>query len=99
MNDLNWNNDTELKFKAMIERIPIFMRPIAEGKVLKKAKELASDDNRTEMNEKDLVDAFFAETPGGFYGPMKVDMEELGIDYTQYGYEKDEWKNIMGGGQ
>ena len=28
------------------------------------------------------------ETPFGFHGPMKLDMEELGIDYKKYGYEK-----------
>jgi len=95
MNDINWDKETESKFEQMIEKVPVFMRPIAQGTVLKKAEELAQKGNRTEMNEKDLVDAFFAVTPGGFYGPMKVDMEDLGIDYTKYGYERDEWKSIL----
>lgn len=95
MTEPEWDEDTKIKFKQMIERIPIFMRPIAENKVNKKAVKLANEQKRTIMNEKDLVDAFFSETPGGFYGPMKVDMEDLNIDYTKYGYVRDEWKSIM----
>jgi len=95
MVEIKWDEDTKIKFKKLIERIPVFMRPIAENKVIKKAQELANKQKRTVMNEKDLVDAFFSETPGGFYGPMKVDMEELDIDYTKYGYERDEWKSVM----
>ncbi len=95
MADIQWEKTTEEKFRKMLEKIPIFMRPIAEDKVSKKAVSLVQADNRTEIVEKDLVDAFFAETPGGFHGPMKVDMEALGIDYTEYGYERDEWKNIF----
>ncbi len=96
MQNLSWNKSTEEKFKQMLEKIPIFMRGIAHEKVAKRAESLARQDNRWEVNEKDMVDAFFVETPGGFQGPMKVDMESLGINYTKYGYEKDEWKKILG---
>lgn len=96
MSEIVWEKSAEEKFKAMIERVPVFMRPIAQETVLKKLGELLTQAGRAEATEKDMVDAFFKATPGGFHGPMKADMEALGIDYTQYGYERDEWKNILG---
>lgn len=84
---IHWNKDTQEKFKKMIEKIPIFLRAIAEDKVMKRAEGLATKDNRSQVTEKDMVDAFFAETPFGFHGPMKCDMEEIGIDYKKYGYD------------
>ena len=96
MSEIIWEKNAEAKFKAMMEKVPIFMRPLAQDKVSTKAKALVRESNRTEIAEKDMVDAFFAETPGGFQGPMKADMETLGIDYTKYGYERDEWKKILG---
>ncbi|OGX31706.1 MAG: hypothetical protein A2787_00920 [Omnitrophica WOR_2 bacterium RIFCSPHIGHO2_01_FULL_48_9] len=96
MSNIVWEKNTEEKFKAMLEKIPIFMRPIAQEKVTKKAESIARGANRAAVNEKDMVDAFFSETPGGFQGPMKADMETLGIDYQKYGYERDEWKNFFG---
>ncbi len=70
----------------MIEKVPVFMQELAKEKVSKKAEELVTNDNRTEITEKDMVEAFFEATPFGFHGPMKSDMESLGIDYTQYGH-------------
>ncbi len=96
MNEIGWEKNAEEKFKAMIEKVPVFMRPLAHEKVLKKAEALAREGSRSEITEKDMVDAFFTETPGGFHGPMKADMEALEIDYTKYGYERDEWKKILG---
>ena len=85
---MNWDQTTEEKFKQLIEKVPVFLRGIAQEKVSKKAQSLAQKENRKEVAEKDLVDAFFAETPFGFHGPMKTDMQNLGIDYTRYGYDK-----------
>ena len=91
---LNPVNDTtvfsslvnEEKFRQMIERIPVFLRAIAQEKVSQKAESITRQENRREVTEKDMVDAFFSETPFGFHGPMKSDMEALGIDYTKYGH-------------
>ena len=83
-----WDKTTEEKFLRMIEKIPIFLRGIAKEKVSKKAESTVGKENRAEVCEKDMVDAFFSETPFGFHGPMKSDMEALGIDYTQYGYKR-----------
>ncbi len=85
---MNWDPDTQKKFHQVIEKIPVFLRGIALEKVSKKAEILAGREGRTQVTEKDLVDAFFAETPFGFHGPMKSDMEAAGIDYTKYGYDK-----------
>ncbi len=82
-----WEKTAEDKFKQLIERIPVFLRKVAEEKVSKKAEHLAAKENRAQVSEKDLVDAFFAETPFGFHGPMKSDMNAVGIDYTKYGYD------------
>jgi len=83
-----WEKSTQLKFDQLIERIPVFLRPIAQSKVSQRAERLVTDAKRNEITEKDMVDAFFKETPFGFHGPMKTDMESLGIDYTKYGYNR-----------
>lgn len=85
---MNWQKDTENKFSQLIEKVPVFLRDIAKDKVAKRAEALAQKENRDEISEKDLVDAFFIETPFGFHGPMKNDMQSVGIDYTQYGHER-----------
>lgn len=97
MVNIIWEKETEEKFKKMLEKIPVVLRSIAKEKVGKKAESLTQRADRLEVSEKDLVDAFFSETPGGFHGPMKVDMESLSIDYQKYGYAKDEWKKILEG--
>jgi hypothetical protein len=83
---ITWDQTTQQKFAQMIEKIPIFLRDIAQKKVSQKAENLAQKDGRAVVVEKDLVEALFAETPFGFHGPMKSDMKELAIDYLKYGY-------------
>lgn len=85
---MNWDRTTKEKFEQMLGRVPVFLKGIAQEKVGKRAQALAAAAGRAEVTEKDLVDAFFAETPFGFHGPMKTDMEALGIDYTQYGHPR-----------
>jgi len=85
---ISWKVETEEQFKKLIAKIPVFLRGMAEKNVAKKARELVRQDNRTLIEEKDLVDAFFVETPFGFQGPLKCDMEECGIDYQKYGYAR-----------
>jgi len=86
--DISWEEKTHGQFCQILEKIPVFLRDIARAKVGKKAQELAQGQQRTQVTQKDLVDAFFLETPFGFHGPLKSDMEQLGIDYTQYGHDK-----------
>ena len=88
MQHVQWEANAKEKFDLILAKIPVFLRPIAANKVAKKAEDLVGKDNRLEVIEKDVVDAFFLETPFGFHGPMKMDMEAIGIDYTKYGYSK-----------
>ena len=83
---VTWEEGAFKNFEKILEDIPHMIRGIAEARVTKKAQGLVRDDNRWIIEEKDMVDAFFAETPGGFLGPMKCSMEALSIDYAQYGY-------------
>ena len=85
---ITWDKPTEEKFLKILEQIPDLIRGIAEIRVTKRAENIVRDADRTEITEKDMVDAFFAETPKGFIPAMKSGMEELGLDYTQYGYPK-----------
>jgi hypothetical protein len=66
--EINWDKATQKKFKLLIEKMPIFLRSMAEQKVSQKAEKLAREANHPEVSEKDMVDAFFAETPFGFQG-------------------------------
>ena len=88
MDKIIWDKVTQEKFNQILCKIPVFLRPIAEKKVSQKIENILRQEKRLEVREKDLVDAFFSETPFGFHGPLKSDMEEFGIDYTQYGYER-----------
>jgi len=85
---MDWDKSAEEKFEQLLEKVPVFLRETAREKVSKKAESLAAGENRSQVTEKDLVNACFEETPFGFHGPMKTDMETLGIDYTQYGHER-----------
>ena len=85
---VSWDKTTQEKFNQLLGKIPIFLRGIAEKKVSQKAESITRQENRREVTEKDMVDAFFSETPFGFHGPMKSDMEEFGIDYAKYGHPK-----------
>lgn len=85
---MDWEKNAQEKFEQMIARVPVFLRDMARGKVSQRAEALAAQEGRPQVTEKDMVDAFFAETPFGFHGPMKTDMTALGVDYTKYGHER-----------
>ena len=85
---ITWEKTTHENFHKILEQIPDLIRGIAEIRVRKKAQSILREQNRTEITEKDMVDAFFAETPPGFVPPMKNSMQELGIDYVKYGYPR-----------
>ena len=82
-----WVPDVLKNFGKILEDVPAPIRGIAESRVSKKAENLVLDDGRDLITEKDMVDAFFAETPGGFLGPMTLTMENLNIDYKKYGHQ------------
>ena len=71
MDGMAWDKSTQEKFKLLIEKIPVFLRGIAEEKVSKKAQSLAQKENRAEAGEKDLVDAFFCRNTFWFSRPYE----------------------------
>lgn len=83
---ITWHKPTEEKLFKILEDIPDMIRGIAEARVCRKAEDIVRAQGRSEIAEKDMVDAFFAETPGGFIPLMKNSMKNAGIDYTQYGH-------------
>lgn len=85
---MKWEKETEKKFLIILEQIPALIRGVAETLVNKKAIRIVREDNRDLVEEKDMVAAFFSETPTGFRKDMVQSMENLGIDYRGYGFEK-----------
>ena len=84
---ISWDKPTEEKFLIILKQIPDMIRGIAETRVSKKAEAIVRENNRAVIEEKDMVAAFFAETPGAFRGAMKQSMVDLKIDYKGYGHE------------
>lgn len=93
---LNWEPGVLEHYKAVLEKMPIFLRPMAEKSITKKSHSNAAEAGRDQISEKDLVDAFFSETPFGFHGPMMADLEDVGLDYKKYGHPIDYNKGFFG---
>lgn len=85
---MQWNNETQAKFKAMIEKIPVFHRRITEIVVTKKAEEDALARNAGQVEEQDVISAFFSDVPSPFYSMMVRLLEKSGFDYKKYGFGK-----------
>ena len=79
---------TKTKFKKMIERITVFHRRITEGVVTKRAEENAASRNAQQVEEIDIISAFFSDVPFPFYSMMVRLLEKSGFDYKKYGYGK-----------
>jgi hypothetical protein len=84
---VTWEKTAREQFEKLLEQIPDLVRGIAETRVSKKAESIVREANRLIIAEKDMIDAFFAETPPAFMGAMRNGMQELGIDYTKYGHK------------
>lgn len=85
---MNWDSETQQKFKAMIEKIPVFHRRITESVVTKKVEENAFRRNAGQVEEQDVISAFFSDVPSPFYSMMVRLLEKGGFDYKKYGYGK-----------
>ena len=84
---LGWDKTAEEHLFMILEQIPALIRGIAETRVTKKAEAMAIAGGRQEISHKDMVDAFFAETPPAFVPAMKQSMIDLEIDYGKYGHK------------
>jgi len=86
---MTWELTTEAKFKAVIAKLPIFHRHIAENAVVSKAKENAKARNSELIEESDVVSAFFSDVPSPFYSMMIRLLDQSGFDYKKYGFPKN----------
>ena len=81
---LEWEKQALLKFNNLIERIPLFHRKIAQQVVHKKAQMNAQRRGALQVEEPDIVGAFFSEVPLAFYSLMVRLLDEVGFDYKAY---------------
>lgn len=86
---MDWDNNTQERFRAMIGKIPVFHRHITENAVTIKAQELAKIRNSSKVEEQDVVGAFFSDVPSPFYSMMVRLLEQTGFDYKKYGFPKN----------
>ena len=82
--ELEWESEAKAKFTQMIHRIPLFHRSLAEHVVYKKAQLNAQERKASQVEESDIVRAFFSEVPAAFYSLMIRLLEEVGFDYRKY---------------
>ena len=86
---MHWEISTQERFKLMVSKIPLFHRGITEVAVTKKAEELAKTRNSHQVEEYDLINAFFSDVPSPFYSMMVRLLEQAGFDYKKHGFPKN----------
>ena len=86
---MDWDLDTQNRFKEMICRIPVFHRGFAEEAVTKRAEETARLRNSPRVEELDVISAFFSDVPSPFYNMMIRLLGQSGFDYKRYGFPKN----------
>lgn len=79
-----WEQKSKEKFDFMIRKIPLFHREIAQQVVEKKALLNAQERGSSQVEESDIVRAFFSEVPMTFYSLMIRVMDEVGFDYHEF---------------
>ncbi len=85
-----WETKTEEKFKLLISRIPVFHRRITESVVVQQAQNNALLRKSTQVEEQDVIAAFFSDVPSPFYSMMVRLLEQNGFDYKKYGFPKNQ---------
>jgi len=85
-----WETKTEEKFKMLISRIPVFHRRITESVVVQQAQNNALSRKSAQVEEQDVIAAFFSDVPSPFYSMMVRLLEQSGFDYKKYGYPKNQ---------
>jgi hypothetical protein len=85
---MQWQADTQNKFKLMISKMPVFHRRIAEEAVSKEAEEIAQARKSQQVEEQDVLNAFFTDVPSPFYSMMIRLLDQSGFDYKKYGFPK-----------
>jgi len=85
---MDWETNTQEKCKLFTSKIPVFHRHIAEGAVIKMAEESARKRGCAQVEEEDVVSAFFCGVPSPFYSMMVRLLEQTGFDYRRYGFPR-----------
>jgi len=85
---MNWEVSTKEKLDLMISKIPVFHRHITEEAVTKKAQENAITRGARQIEEQDVINAFFSDVPSPFYSMMIRLLDQTGFDYRKYGFPK-----------
>ena len=86
---MDWELKTKEKFEVMIAKIPVFHRRITEEAVTKRSEEIARARSSAQVQEQDVVGAFFSDVPSPFYSMMVRLLEQTGFDYKKYGFPKN----------
>jgi len=86
---MDWDKQTQEKFKSMVNKMPIFHRHIAEAAVVKKAEANAVLRKAPKVAEADVIAGFFSEVPKTFYSLMIRLLDNSGFDYKKYGFPKN----------
>lgn len=82
--NMQWETAALNKYNKMLNLIPVFHRRLTQEVVNKKAEELARSRGSSQVEEKDIVQAFLSEVPKAFYSLMVRIMDEAGFDYKKY---------------
>ncbi|HBU08498.1 MAG: hypothetical protein A2Y42_03925 [Omnitrophica WOR_2 bacterium GWB2_45_9] len=85
---MNWDPNTQERFKLMISKMPVFHRRIAEEAVTLKAQENANARGAALVSEEDVISALFSDVPKPFYSLMIRLLEDTGFDYRKHGFPK-----------
>jgi len=85
---MQWESNVQEKFRLMISKMPVFHRRIAEEAVTKEAEEIAQARKAQQVEEQDVLNAFFTDVPSPFYSMMIRLLEQSGFDYKKYGFPK-----------
>lgn len=85
---MDWDKATQEKFRVIVSKIPVFHRHITEEAVTKGAREHALKRGAAQVEEVDVLNAFFSDVPAAFYSMMVRLLEQNGFDYKKYGFPK-----------
>ncbi|MDD5155335.1 MAG: hypothetical protein PHF11_02480 [Candidatus Omnitrophica bacterium] len=89
---MEWEPKIQEKFKAIIVKMPVFHRRIAEEAISQRAEENAKARNSGQVEEQDVVAAFFTDVPSPFYSMMIRLLEQSSLDYKKYGFPRNNHK-------
>ena len=82
--DILWEPQIREKYEKMIKDIPLFHRDIAKKVVDVKAVINAKERGASQVEEGDVVRAFFSEVPMTFYSLMVRLLQRAGFEYEKY---------------